>query len=135
MATIYQTAELDVPADVAWEWLDRYTRSECHFFDACTDERQEGDYRVVTTIDGQEIWELNVAVDPAHRRASYTIPGLSGSTHHHASMQVFDDGDDTSTLVWVVDMVPDDVIDDEARRRYRELLDDMVKVVNSPPPS
>lgn len=133
MGTIYQTAELEVSADTAWWWLDRYTRSECHFFSPCVDERQEGDHRVVTTTDGREIWELNVAVDPEHRRASYTIAGLGGATHHHASMQVFDDGDGTSTLVWIVDMLPDALVDDDSRARYAALLADMVGVVNTEP--
>ena len=64
MATIYREAKLTVTADVAWDFLERYTRSEVHVFSACTSEHQEDDCRVVTLIDGSEVWERNVSVDP-----------------------------------------------------------------------
>ena len=34
MASIHFTARLDVPAEVAWDFLERYTRSEVHMFSA-----------------------------------------------------------------------------------------------------
>jgi hypothetical protein len=78
MGTIYKSAEIDVPASKAWTFLERYTRSEVHVFSNCVSERQDGEYRVVNTVDGMEIWELNVAIDNEHMRASYTIAGLFG---------------------------------------------------------
>ncbi|MFF5216141.1 hypothetical protein [Micromonospora sp. NPDC000442] len=57
MAIIYHEAKLTVTADVGWDFLDRYTRSEVHVFSACTSERQEDDYRVVTLADGTAVNE------------------------------------------------------------------------------
>jgi len=72
MGSIYYAARLDVPADVAWDYLDRFTRAEVLPFSAMAAGRREGEYRVVTMPGGHEIWERNVTVDPVRRRTSYT---------------------------------------------------------------
>jgi hypothetical protein len=128
MGTIYHSRQLGLPAQDAWKFVEAYTRSERHIFSNCIAERQEGDYRVVTTADGQEIWELNVAVDNDHMRASYTIAGVQGAEHHHASMQVFDDGDGRCTLVWITDFRPH-ALADALRPVYDTLFDDLVAAV------
>jgi len=106
MASIYYAAKVDVPADVAWDYLDRFTRAEVLPFSSCADCRREGEYRVVTMPGGHEIWERNVTVDPDRRRTSYTIQGLNGAEHHHAEMRVDAGTDGTVTLVWVTDYLP-----------------------------
>jgi hypothetical protein len=106
---IYKSAVLSVPADAAWQVVDRYTRSEVHVFSMSVGERQEGDYRVVTTPDGAEVRELNVSVDPDLRRAAYTIPGIPGAEHHHAVMQIVEDEAGRATLLWVTDIRPDEL--------------------------
>jgi len=130
MASIYQTAGLDVSPELAWDFVDRYTRSEVHAFSACTSERQVDDYRVVTTTTGEEIWERNVAVDARHMRAVYTIPGLHHAEHHQAEMRIVDEGGGMATLVWITDFLPHSVAD-ELRDSYRDLLDDLVKAINA----
>lgn len=110
MACIYLSARLNVSADDAWSVIERYTRSEVHIFSSMSvAERREGDYRVVTTPDGGEVWELNVSIDPALRRAAYTIPGIPGAEHHHAVMQVLEGTDGVPILLWVTDIRPDPV--------------------------
>lgn len=129
MGSIYRQAPLNVPADVAWDFLDRYTRAEVHAFSNCADERREGDYRVVTTVDGQEIWERNVTVDAARRRAVYTIAGLLGAEHHHAEMRVDVAPDGTASLVWITDVLPDELAG-SLEDIYTQLFDDLVAAVN-----
>jgi hypothetical protein len=131
VGSIYLEHQLDVPAEVAWEVVDRYTRSEVHIFLFTDGERQEGDYRVVSLPDGREVWELGVSVDPDHRRASYTIPGMDGVEHHHASMQVFDDGvAGRSRIVWIADVRPDAACD-ALRPIYQTSFVDLVAALNS----
>jgi hypothetical protein len=111
MATIYRSAELTVPADVAWRFLDRYTRSEVHVFANCVSERQVDDFRVVVTADGMELWEQNITVDVERRRAVYTVPGIPGVKHHQAEMRIDVDPDGVVTLVWITDLLPHELAD------------------------
>src|ERR1700730_8166763 len=91
MATIYRSATLSVSPDAAWDVLDRYTRSELHIFKNCASERQVDDYRVVVTLDGMELWERNITVDPQRRRAVYTVPGIPGAEHHQTETRIVGD--------------------------------------------
>ncbi|GIJ29159.1 hypothetical protein Vqi01_43210 [Micromonospora qiuiae] len=129
MATIYREAKLTVTADVAWDFLDRYTRAEVHIFSACAGERQEDDYRVVTLADGTEIWERNVAVDPALMRAVYTIPGFPGAEHHQAEMRVLADGEGAATLVWTTDLLPHELVE-HLSEAYEVMFNELVAAVN-----
>ncbi len=128
MGTIYLSAKLTGSPVAAWDVLERYTRSENHIFSVAVGERADGEYRVVTTADGGEVWERNVSVDPEHMRASYTIPGVPGAEHHHASMQIVDGGDGTYTLVWVTDMLPHQLAEAMAPM-YDGLFADLVHAV------
>lgn len=128
MASIYHAVQLDVSADAAWDFLDRYTRSEVHVFSVCVAERSEGECRVVTLADGQEIWERNVTVDPAHRRASYTVLGLDGVEHHQAEMRIELDRDGSVTLIWVTDFLPHEIAGQYAEN-YAALFDELVAAV------
>jgi len=127
MASIYCAAQLDVPADAAWDYLDRFTRSQVQPFSAGVAAR-DGEYRVVTTPGGMEIRERNVTVDPVRRRASYTIPGLNGAEHHHAEMRVDEDKDGTVTLVWVTDYLPHELAEQRAAG-YQALFGELVAAV------
>lgn len=129
MGAVYHTAPLAVQAEVAWDFLDRYTRSEVHVFSSCTSERQVGDYRVVTIVNGDEVWEENVTVDPEHMRAVYRIPGLQGSVHHQAEMRVVNDADGKTSLVWVTDFLPHSIVE-EVRDTYEVLFEELVAAVN-----
>ncbi|WP_369030302.1 hypothetical protein [Streptomyces adonidis] len=130
MSSIYRSAELDVSADTAWDFIERYTRSEVHVFSLCVAERQEGEYRVVALADGREIWERNVTVDPVHRRATYTVPGLNGAEHHHAEMRVEVDRHAGAHLIWVTDYLPHEIAEERAAS-YDALFAELVAAVNA----
>jgi hypothetical protein len=139
MASIYYDTVVSGSPTAAWDVLDRYTRSELHVFSGATDEREEfvsgsderpdGHYRVVTDGEGNDVWELNVSTDAEHKRASYTVPGLFGATHHHASMQIIEE-DGKTKLVWITDVLPDSFAEQLASF-YDELWVDLVKAVES----
>ena len=140
MASIYKTAQLSINAKEAWDFIDKYTRSEVHVFANSQRERQEhipadsptgrpaGFYRVVTDLEGVDFWELNVGVDPEHMRAAYTVPGLFGATFHAASMQIVDTGAPGCTLIWITDVLPDSFAA-ELDRFYVDLFDELVAAV------
>lgn len=130
MGSIYFAAQLDVPADVAWDYLDRFSRAEVLPFSSSTAGRLDGEHRVVTMPGGREIWERNVTVDPVHRRTSYTITELNGAEHHHAEMRVDVGTDGTVTLVWVTDYLPHELADQRAAA-YAALFDELVAAVKA----
>lgn len=140
MAVMYYSKKVDVDADSAWSVIERYTRAESHLFEAAagarmetvpeaTPERPAGTYRVVTVKEtGDEIYELDVSVDNEHRRLAYTVPGLFGAVHHHASMQVFPIDDKTSELVYITDVLPDSFAD-QFGDFYRANFEDLAAAV------
>lgn len=132
MGSIYLAAPIDVPADVAWDYLDRFTRAEVLPFSSSAAGRREGEYRVITMPGGQEIRERIVTVDPVRRRSSYTITGLNDSEHHHAEMRVDTGGDGTVTLVWVTDYLPHELAEQRADG-YAALFGELVAAVNAHP--
>jgi hypothetical protein len=72
-----------------------------------TDTRLDGDERVLTFARGIVVRELIVAIDDEARRLAYAvIEGSKRTTYHHASMQVFADGEANSRLVWITDFLP-----------------------------
>lgn len=130
MGSIYYAEKLDVPADVAWDYLDRFTRAEVLPFSSSVSGRREGEYRVITMPGGQEIRERNVTVNPVRRRTSYTIQGRGGAEHHHAEMRVDVGADDTVTLVWVTDYLPHELAEQRAAG-YAVLFAELVTAVNA----
>lgn len=131
MATIHCSASLDVDPDVAWDFLDRYTRGEVHIFSACAAERGEGDVRVVTLHDGTEVRERNVTVDPERRRAVYTVPELMpGAEHHQAEMRVDVAADGVATLVWCTDVLPDSLAE-VLRTAYPAMFEELLAAVRA----
>src|SRR5260370_16441612 len=72
------------------------------------DARLEGDSRVVTFGNGAVVRELIVDVDDEARRLAYAaVEGRT--THHNAAMRVFAEDSDRSRLVWITDMLPNDL--------------------------
>lgn len=74
------------------------------------DARLEGDARVVTFANGAVVREVLVDVNDEARRFVYSVvEGSLPITHHNASMQIFDEGAGRSRIVWITDVLPDEV--------------------------
>ena len=73
-----------------------------------TDVRLDGDARIVTFANGLVARELLVDIDDAARRLAYAAVG-GRATHHNASFQVFAEGEARSRLVWIADLLPNDM--------------------------
>ncbi|MDT3446452.1 MULTISPECIES: SRPBCC family protein [unclassified Pseudofrankia] len=130
MGSIYFEKVLEIPAEEAWDFVERYSRSEVHVFSACVAERREGEFRVVTVPGGAEVWERNLTVDPVRRRASYTVPALTGAEYHHAEMRVEPVGAESSRLVWVTDYLPH-VLAEERTAPYEVMFEELVTAVRA----
>jgi hypothetical protein len=72
------------------------------------DTHLDGDARIVTFANGMVVRELLVDIDDEARRFAYAaVGGLA--KHHNASMQVFAEGEDHTLLVWITDLLPNDL--------------------------
>ncbi|HEY3665134.1 MAG TPA: SRPBCC family protein [Polyangiaceae bacterium] len=109
MASIYKQVRLDVSAERAWDALrDFYqvhTRLVPGFVTEC---RAEAGARVVTFFNGLVARELFVACDDGVKRVAYSSVG-GRATHHNASAQIFDEGAERCRLVWITDVLPDEL--------------------------
>src|SRR6187397_3032740 len=70
----------------------------------------DGDSRIVTFANGMLVREIIVAVDDETCRHAWSARG-EPFTHHNASMQVFSEGDEQSHVVWIADVMPNEVAD------------------------
>jgi hypothetical protein len=71
--------------------------------------RLEGSTRIVTFHNGNAVPEEFVDCDEARRRLAYAIVGREGVKHYNGSVQVLSDGDSRSRIVWIIDVLPNDI--------------------------
>ncbi|MDO8249648.1 MAG: SRPBCC family protein [Rhodoferax sp.] len=77
----------------------------------------EADVRTVTFANGLVLREVLVSLDETSRRLVYaSVQGRA--THHNASMQVLPEGDKRSRIVWITDVLPN-----ELEQYVRELVE------------
>jgi hypothetical protein len=111
MASIHKEVVIDAPAEHIWDAVRDvgaiHTRLATGFV---LDTRLEGDSRLVTFEGGTVVRERIVEVDDRARRLAYSVVEWR-ATHHNASIQVFPDGDGRSRIVWIADLLPDDLAD------------------------
>ena len=67
-----------------------------------------GDARIVTFANGSVAREVLVDCDDARQRLVYAINN-ERLQHYSASVQVIADGDRRSRLVWIIDMLPNEL--------------------------
>ncbi len=109
MASIRREVAIAVSADTLWDALQDvgalHTRLVKGFVTDC---RLEGDARIVTFANGIVARELIVTVDELERRVVWSAVG-GRLTHHNASAQVFAEGPARCRLVWIADLLPDEL--------------------------
>jgi hypothetical protein len=72
------------------------------------DARLDGDARIVTFANGTVARERLVDCDDARRRLVYAITSERVS-HYSASVQVLAEGEARSRLIWIVDVLPNEI--------------------------
>ena len=109
MASIHREIQVEVPAERVWDAIRDvgaiHTRLAPGFV---VDTRLEAGARVVTFGSGVVARELIVDVDEDARRLVWAVVG-GKMTHHNASLQVFADGEGRSRVVWIADLLPNEL--------------------------
>jgi hypothetical protein len=109
MASIRREVVVEVSADVAWDALRDVGAADRRLFPGilvgC---RLEGDARVATFANGLVLRELIVDIDDEARRFVYASVGGAAS-HHNASLQVIPEGSQRSRLIWITDVLPNEL--------------------------
>ena len=70
----------------------------------------EGDSRIITFANGMVVREVIVTVDDETCRHAWSARG-EPFTHHNASIQVFTEGVGKCRVVWIADLLPNEVTD------------------------
>jgi hypothetical protein len=109
MASIRREVLIDVSADDLWAAVRDvgalHTRLVTGFVTDC---RMEGNARIVTFANGIVAKELIVDVNDKDRRLVWSASG-GRLSHHNASSQVFAEGPGRCRLVWIADLLPDEM--------------------------
>lgn len=72
------------------------------------DTKMDGDARIVTFGNGLVARELIVDIGEEARRLAWAVVG-GRLTHHNASLQVLAQGDTHSRVIWVADLLPNEL--------------------------
>jgi carbon monoxide dehydrogenase subunit G len=110
MASIRKEILIDTPPEKVWDAIrDVGALHERLVPGFVVDTRLEDGARVVTFGNGVVARELIVDLDEAARRLVWAVVGSPRLTHHNASVQVFADGERRSRVVWIADVLPDEI--------------------------
>jgi len=109
MASIHKDIPIDAsPADV-WAAVRDFGSPHQRLVPGFVrDARLDGDARIVTFANGTVARELLVDCDDARRRLVYAVVS-EWVKQHSASVQVLADGDACSRLIWIVDVLPNEM--------------------------
>jgi hypothetical protein len=72
------------------------------------DTKMDGDARIVTFGNGLVARELIVDIGEEARRLAWAVVG-GRLTHHNASLQVLAQGDTHSRVIWIADLLPNEL--------------------------
>ena len=118
MATIHKEIEIERNKEFVWDAIRDvgaiHKRLVPGFVVDC---KLEGDWRIVTFGNRMIVRELIVSVDDKTCRHSWSARG-EPLTHHNASVQVFSEGQDKCRVVWIADLMPNEV---------NEAIDEMIQ--------
>jgi hypothetical protein len=110
MASIRKEIVIDASAEKVWAVVRDVGAVHQRFVPGLvTDVRLEEGARVVTFANGMVVRELIVDLDDGLRRLAYAAEG-GNFKHHHASMQVVPEGERRCRLVWITDLLPNEMV-------------------------
>lgn len=109
MASIHNDISLPASARDVWDAVRDFgglhRRLVPGFVTAC---ELDGDARIVTFANGSVAREVLVDCDDARRRLVYAINN-ERLRHYSASVQVMAEGETSCRLVWIIDMLPNEL--------------------------
>ncbi|GAA5082778.1 SRPBCC family protein [Lysobacter panacisoli] len=108
MASIQQDIEVDAPLAQVWDALADVGRIHERLVPGFVAEcRMEGRVRVVTFGDGTVIHEPILDIDASRHRVAWSAG--EPFQHYNASVQALDVGPDRTRIVWIADLLPDEL--------------------------
>jgi hypothetical protein len=112
MASIRKEIPLDARAEEVWDAVRDIGALHSRLVPGfVVDTKLEPGARIVTFANGMVVRELIVDLDDKARRLVWSAVG-GFLRHHNASAQVFAEGDARSRLVWIADLLPDELAGD-----------------------
>ena len=109
MASIRKAFAVEAPAEQVWEAIRDIGAVHTRLAGGMVrDTRLEGDTRLVTFANGEVVRERIIGIDDRARRLAYAVVGWR-TTHHNASFEVIRDSDSRSRVIWITDLLPDEV--------------------------
>ncbi|MGY4628904.1 SRPBCC family protein [Bradyrhizobium sp. USDA 4486] len=109
MASIHNDIPLPASANDVWDAVRDFgalhQRLVPGFVTACT---LDDDARIVTFANGSVAREVMVDCDDARQRLVYAIDN-ERLKHYSASVQVIAEGDKSCRLIWIIDMLPNEL--------------------------
>ncbi|MDH6256948.1 SRPBCC family protein [Bradyrhizobium sp. BR13661] len=109
MASIHNDVPLPAPARDVWDAVRDFgalhQRLVPGFVTACS---RDGNARIVTFANGSVAREVLVDCDDARQRLVYAINN-ERLKHYSASVQVIAEGEANCRLVWIIDMLPNEL--------------------------
>jgi carbon monoxide dehydrogenase subunit G len=112
MASIRKEIPLDARAEDVWDAVRDIGALHSRLVPGfVVDTKLEPGARIVTLANGMVVRELIVDLDDKARRLVWSAVG-GRLRHHNASAQVFAEGDARSRLVWIADLLPDELAGD-----------------------
>ena len=109
MAAIHQEIEINRSKEFIWDAIRDVGNIHKRLVPGfVTDCKLQGDRRTVTFGNGQVSRELIVSVDDARLRHSWAAEG-EPFTHYNASVQVFPESENRSRVVWIADLMPNEI--------------------------
>ena len=91
----------------------------------------EGDSRIITFANGMVVREVIVTVDDETCRHAWSARG-EPFTHHNASIQVLTEGVGKCRVVWIADLLPNEVTD-TVEKMMLQGLDAMKRTLEGSP--
>jgi len=109
MASIHKNIPIEAPAHTVWDAVRDFGSPHQRLVPGFVlDARLDGDARIVTFANGTMARELLVDCDDARRRLVYAVVS-ERIKQHSASVQVTADGDTRARLIWIVDVLPNEI--------------------------
>ena len=109
MASIHKEISLDARPEDVWAAVRDYGAVHQRVAPGfVTDCKLDGDSRIVTFANGNVAQELLVTMDDARMRLVYAVVSPRVK-QHSASIQVFAEGDNRSRVVWIADVLPNEI--------------------------
>jgi carbon monoxide dehydrogenase subunit G len=108
MASIHKDIPVNAHPDHVWAAVRDFGAVHRLAPGFVVDTKLEDGARIVTFANGNVAREVLVDCDEARRRLVYAIVS-ERVTHYNASVQVLDDGKARSRLIWIVDVLPNEI--------------------------